>query len=300
MLELHLGRCAQCREYAADVTRFTDELRSAPLEILARPAFVERGRRGMALPGCREELLPLPRDRGDRGRAGHVVGAERRPAATVSRQSRSSRRRRSSIASLPSSRACPRAAPPPLEARLSRPPILAPMPRLIVCALFAMLVLVVAACGGADAEPTDAEYARAVVTAVDRTDYALARVTRAKSMDELVKRMSEAGVVISAAGERARGARCSERVLGREREARQGARDARERRVVDSGAASAAGLRGSPHGRARSQLRQLGRSQPGARQSHRVRTSRPDPAAALALPAQERNPRARIPVLRNP
>jgi len=49
MLELHLGRCAQCREYAADVARFTDELRSAPLEILAHPAFVERGRRGMAL-----------------------------------------------------------------------------------------------------------------------------------------------------------------------------------------------------------------------------------------------------------
>ena len=73
------------------------------------------------------------------------------------------------------------------------------MPRLIACALFAMLVLVVAACGGADAEPTDAEYAQAVVSAVDRTDFALARVTRAKSMDELVKRMDEAGVVITAA-----------------------------------------------------------------------------------------------------
>lgn len=74
------------------------------------------------------------------------------------------------------------------------------MPRPIVCALVALLVLVVAACGGADAEPTDAEYARAVVTAVDRTDYALARATRAKSMDELARRLSEAGVVISAAG----------------------------------------------------------------------------------------------------
>ena len=73
------------------------------------------------------------------------------------------------------------------------------MSRLIVCALSATLVLAVAACGGSEAEPTAAEYARAVVTAVDRTDYALARVTRAKSMDELVKRMTEAGVVISAA-----------------------------------------------------------------------------------------------------
>lgn len=73
------------------------------------------------------------------------------------------------------------------------------MPRLIVYALVAVLMLVVAACGGSDAEPTDAEYARAVVIAVDRTDFALARVTRATSMDELVKRMSEAGVAITAA-----------------------------------------------------------------------------------------------------
>jgi hypothetical protein len=71
------------------------------------------------------------------------------------------------------------------------------MPRLVVCAFAAMILLVVGACGGADAEPTDAEYARAVVTAVDRTDFALARVTRAKSMDELANRLSEAGVVIS-------------------------------------------------------------------------------------------------------
>ena len=65
-----------------------------------------------------------------------------------------------------------------------------------------MLVLVVAACGGSDAPPTDAEYTKAVVSAVERTDFALARVTRAKSKDELIKRMTEAGVVItSAAGD---------------------------------------------------------------------------------------------------
>ena len=75
------------------------------------------------------------------------------------------------------------------------------MARLFACALFAMLVLVVAACGGRDAEPTNAEYAQAVVSAVDRTDFALARVTRADSMDELVKRMTEAGLVITAAAE---------------------------------------------------------------------------------------------------
>jgi len=45
MLDAHLGRCAQCGAYAADLTTFTRDLRAAPLEILARPAFVERGRR---------------------------------------------------------------------------------------------------------------------------------------------------------------------------------------------------------------------------------------------------------------
>ena len=43
------------------------------------------------------------------------------------------------------------------------------------------------------------EYEEAVVSARDRTDYALARITRAKSMDELVERMDEAGVAIAAA-----------------------------------------------------------------------------------------------------
>ena len=51
--------------------------------------------------------------------------------------------------------------------------------------------------------------------------------------------------------------------------------------AVDSGADSAAGLREPPYGGARSELRQLGPSQPGARQSHRVRTPCPDPPAAL-------------------
>ena len=54
MLDVHLGRCAQCRAYAADVTTFTRDLRAAPLEILARPAFVERGRRGLSS-GCKVE-----------------------------------------------------------------------------------------------------------------------------------------------------------------------------------------------------------------------------------------------------
>ena len=146
-----------------------------------------------------------------------------------------------------------------------------------------MLVLVVAACGGADAEPTDAEYARAVVIAVDRTDFALARVTRAKSMDELVKRMSEAGVVITAAANELE-EHGAPSVFTDENEKLVKSLETLGNDVsLDSGADSAARLRDAPHGGARSELRQLGRSQLGARQSHRVGTPRPDPPAALAL-----------------
>jgi hypothetical protein len=57
-----------------------------------------------------------------------------------------------------------------------------------------------AGCGGSD-PPTVNEYEQAVVLARDRTDYALARITRAKSMDELLNRMEEAGAAITAAAE---------------------------------------------------------------------------------------------------
>jgi hypothetical protein len=73
------------------------------------------------------------------------------------------------------------------------------MPRLIASALFATLVLVLAACGGSDDPPTNAEYTRAVASTVDRTDFALGRVTRSKSKDELVERMAEASAAIAAA-----------------------------------------------------------------------------------------------------
>jgi predicted anti-sigma-YlaC factor YlaD len=45
MVDAHLVRCANCRAYAADLTMFTDEMRSAPLETLERPVVVERRRR---------------------------------------------------------------------------------------------------------------------------------------------------------------------------------------------------------------------------------------------------------------
>jgi len=74
------------------------------------------------------------------------------------------------------------------------------MSRPIVSALLATLVLALAACSGGDGDaPTDVEYTQAVVTAIDRTDFALARITRAKSMDELLQRMAEAEVAIAAA-----------------------------------------------------------------------------------------------------
>jgi predicted anti-sigma-YlaC factor YlaD len=45
MLSAHLERCPACSAYAADLTAFTHELRSAPLELLERPIVVRRPRR---------------------------------------------------------------------------------------------------------------------------------------------------------------------------------------------------------------------------------------------------------------
>jgi predicted anti-sigma-YlaC factor YlaD len=45
MLASHLERCADCRAYEGDVTRFTRALRLAPLEPLSRPVVVQPRRR---------------------------------------------------------------------------------------------------------------------------------------------------------------------------------------------------------------------------------------------------------------
>ena len=52
MLEAHLGRCADCREFEAAVAEFTTDLRAAPLEPLARPAVVIPRRRGFSVIGA--------------------------------------------------------------------------------------------------------------------------------------------------------------------------------------------------------------------------------------------------------
>ena len=49
MLDSHLARCADCREYDADVTRITRELRAAPLEAMDNPIVIRRPRRVSAL-----------------------------------------------------------------------------------------------------------------------------------------------------------------------------------------------------------------------------------------------------------
>ncbi len=72
-------------------------------------------------------------------------------------------------------------------------------PLLLLGSLLGALVLLAGACGGGGNEPTTAEYEVAVVRAVDRTDFAFNRVSRAKSIDELIKRMGEASVAIDAA-----------------------------------------------------------------------------------------------------
>ena len=48
MLDAHLGRCADCREFEAAVAEFTTELRAAPLEPLRRAGGRSSPRRGLA------------------------------------------------------------------------------------------------------------------------------------------------------------------------------------------------------------------------------------------------------------
>ena len=70
--------------------------------------------------------------------------------------------------------------------------------RLVLALLAALLVAAAAGCGGGGTT-SPADYAEAVVLNRDRVDFALARITRAQSVEELLKRMEEASVVIDKA-----------------------------------------------------------------------------------------------------
>jgi hypothetical protein len=65
-------------------------------------------------------------------------------------------------------------------------------------ALAAGLVLMTAACGGSDggSTATKEEYAASVVTARDRVDFALSRITKGQTQEEFINRMAEASVAI--------------------------------------------------------------------------------------------------------
>lgn len=70
--------------------------------------------------------------------------------------------------------------------------------RLVLTLLAALVVAVAAGCGGGGT-PSPADYADALVLNRDRVDFVLARITRAKSADELYARMDEAAVEIDKA-----------------------------------------------------------------------------------------------------
>lgn len=69
------------------------------------------------------------------------------------------------------------------------------MPRHVIVALVAAALTVTAGCGGGRALTMD-EFERSVVSARDRADFVLARITRAQSKDDLLERMDEAADVI--------------------------------------------------------------------------------------------------------
>jgi hypothetical protein len=72
--------------------------------------------------------------------------------------------------------------------------------RSLLLALVAAAALAVSACGGdGDSTATIPEYTASVRDARDRTDFALARITRAQDRDEFLIRMEEAAAAIEAA-----------------------------------------------------------------------------------------------------
>jgi len=74
--------------------------------------------------------------------------------------------------------------------------------RLVLALVAALLVAAAAGCGGGGGQASPEDYAQAVVLNRNRVDFALARITRAQSLDELYQRMEEASTVIDkAAGE---------------------------------------------------------------------------------------------------
>jgi hypothetical protein len=74
------------------------------------------------------------------------------------------------------------------------------MRRPLVAALVAAVAVLVAGCGGSSA-PTVEEFGWSVVSARDRVDFALERITRAQSKEDLLERMDEAAVAIDDAGQ---------------------------------------------------------------------------------------------------
>jgi hypothetical protein len=72
--------------------------------------------------------------------------------------------------------------------------------RTLSVALLSVLALVGAGCSSDDeAAPTRAEFEQAVVSTVDRVNFALGRITQAQSEDELLNRMDEAAAAIDGA-----------------------------------------------------------------------------------------------------
>jgi hypothetical protein len=65
----------------------------------------------------------------------------------------------------------------------------------------AVLAVSVSACGGSDdgSTATRAEYSESMGTARDRVDFALSRITKAKSQEEFLNRMNEASAAIDSA-----------------------------------------------------------------------------------------------------
>ena len=149
-----------------------------------------------------------------------------------------------------------------------------------------------------------AEYQGSVVLARDRIDFALARIGKSQSPEELVNRIDEAAAVVGASGVELADTNPPSELASAERWARPYAAGLLRRARRNSGDAARSDVRGFAHRAEQSQLQAVGRAEPRLRRAsirrHRGRAARPALSARSASPRSlQRRPNTTLPQSRH-